>query len=806
MKKDIDQTKYRKKFQEQLTALKLNVTYVQAKGDFLYQKTAEDEAEIEVLDLVGSYGANLLGHYNENIQDEIFHFLQQQNPIFAQASISTATQLLSEKLQELFGDYSVLFTNTGAETVEAAIKHAFLENGKTRYWAIKKAYHGKSLSTLPFSPQHNQAFGRPTAYIDFLDPFDKKTWKAALARVEEVSFVLLEPIQGEGGIFSMPKQFVDWLNEVSQQYDFPIIVDEIQTGLGRTGQLLASQQLGLRADYICLSKALGGGFCKIGALLVKRKRFVDDFSILHTSTFGDDGLSATVAKKVLEIIQAENIPSKCAQMGHYIKTALLKIKKDFPTVIKDIRGEGLMIGIEFCHQQQSPSNLLRILAKTPYFGYVIAGYFLNVHQVRIMPTLSNPLTLRCQPSAYIQSNDIQRFLLALREVCEIILKADAAHLLSFLVNKTSKEIGDYCCSHHFKHEKARASRKVAFLGHLISAKDLLLWDKSFENWTLEELQKLVGHCANMLDPLIFDQVNVRTPQGEMVHLSFIGLFLDSHHIEKAYRTRNFSWMVEKIQKAVALAEQEGCEVLGLGGFTSILTRNGKCLNSQKLRITTGNSLTVGMGLQAIYKGAELKNLDIKKSAVVIVGAGGNIANTYAELLATKVKKIYFLPRQIHNLQVQQLKKRLQAQHPLLELETTTQLEVLKKCDIVLTSSNASQPIIFPRHLSARTAVICDLAVPADVDASVSVVFPQLLLIKGGIIRLPVGNDFIIGGIPLEYGHIFACMGETLLMGLDEKRSFEGSIGAIGAQQVWESLALAERFGFHLGALKMEQSF
>lgn len=795
---------YRSQLKTKLYTLGLDADYIRGRGDLLYQKT--DTGEREILDLVGGYGANFLGHAHPKLLTAVSSFFQQQKPVFTQGSIGAAAEALNQKIRELFGNYHVIFTNTGAETVETAVKHAILENGKTRCWAIVNAYHGKSLATLPFSKVHNEPFQRADLQIDFLDPNDPSSWEAALSTIGEVSFAIVEPIRGEAGIRPLPAAFVRWLNDITGQYNIPIIVDEIQTGLGRTGSLLAADQIGLRKDYICLSKALGGGIAKIGALLVSEERFVEEFSVLNTSTFADDGLSTTLASAVLNIITDENLPKKCLDKGVLFKKELLKVQAEYPTVITAIRGEGLMLGLEFRSQHDSPSNLLRILFESGYYGYVLAGHLLHEHRVRIMPTLSSPNTLRIQPSAYISTEHIYLFLNGLRSVCEIISKADAGALLSYLVDRQVKHVKDYRHVDIYQHQQPEGKKKVAFVGHFIKAKDLILWDQSFEAWSIPELEQLISRTARFLDPVIFDQINVRATNGETVHLNFIGLFVDSREIEHAYRSQDFQWLVDKIQHAADIAEAAGCQVIGLGGFTSILTRNGRWVKTKNMRVTTGNSLTVGFGLKAIYEAAKLKQVVIEDSGVAIVGAGGNIANTYAELLAAQVKEMVLIPRKLDNPIIEELRQKLLHYNPKLQITITDQMEAIKDCAIVVTSSNSARPVIYPEHLSRNSRIICDLAVPHDVDDTVGMIYPDLLQIMGGIVRLPEPNNFIVGGIPLPQGHIFACMGETVVMGLDGCQHFTGSIGSVRPEDVWRTLELADGFGYELGQFKEERSY
>src|SRR5207302_9543712 len=124
----------------------------------------------------------------------------------------------------------------------------------------------------------------------------------------------------------------------------PLVVDEIQSGMGRTGAFLASQALGLKPDYLCLSKSLGGGLAKIGALLIKRDRFVEEFSVKHTSTFAEDDRSCLLALKALEILDRDDLPARCAARGRHLLQKLEELRARFPDQIKDVRGKGLMVG------------------------------------------------------------------------------------------------------------------------------------------------------------------------------------------------------------------------------------------------------------------------------------------------------------------------------------------------------------------------------------------------------------------------------------------------------------------------------
>jgi acetylornithine/succinyldiaminopimelate/putrescine aminotransferase len=156
----------------------------------------------------------------------------------------------------------------------------------------------------------------------------------------------------------LPQDFIEWLSGVCRASGIPLIVDEIQTGLGRTGAFLASRKLGLDPDYLCLSKALGGGVTKIGALLIKEKRFIEPFSLLHTSTFAGDEISCRIACRVLEILERDDVPARCEAAGEYLLGRLAELQKAYPDQIRDVRGQGLLIGVELGDASLGGSKIL----------------------------------------------------------------------------------------------------------------------------------------------------------------------------------------------------------------------------------------------------------------------------------------------------------------------------------------------------------------------------------------------------------------------------------------------------------------
>ena len=787
-----------------LEAIGLDAEYARAEGDYLWRNTETSNGKI--LDLAGGFGANLFGHYHPELVEEAHRLLHEQVPIMAQGSCRTRATTLAKTLSGKVGDYVVIFTNSGTETVEAAMKHAYLERQQPVFWALRDAFHGKTLGSIQLTPTYGKTFRAVGPQVHLLDPGDPGTWEVQEENAKQIAAAFIEPIQGEGGIKPLPGEFIDWLTGICQEENIPLVVDEIQSGMGRTGSFLASESLGLDPDYVCLSKALGGGLAKIGALLIKRERFQDEFSLIHTSTFAEDDLSCGIALKALEVLERDQLLDRCASLGEQLLQDLQELRDRFPDEIKAVRGKGLMIGVELQDQSDSPSNTLRTFSQQGYMGYLATAYLLNAHQIRVAPTLSQPFTIRIEPSAYIAAQDLSRFVGALASFCKALRALDLDHLTGYQVGRPLKPVQNFNGQRPYKREKPATPRKVAFVGHLISPDHLKLWDSSLTGFSNSQLEKLAGKSAQVLEPTIYDQVNVRSRTGESIHLSFIGLFLTSRQIVHSFQNGDGAWIKGKIENAVALARDEGCQVVGLGGYTSIKTGNGLRVRTKGVALTTGNSLTVGMGLLALKNAAARSGISLPDSRLAIVGATGNIARTYALMMAPLVAEMALIVRVLDSSKIQPLVQELQAINPDISVEVSDNLEILKGSSLIVTASNVADALIYPEHLSDQPIVICDISLPDDVAPSVKTSRDDIIVIKGGVVRLPPQNEeFIIGGIPLEEGHVYACMGETLLMGLEGKTT-HGSYGQINPENVEWTLSVAEKHGFTLGRLKKESSY
>jgi len=191
-----------------------------------------------------------------------------------------------------------------------------------------------------------------------------------------ISGCFAEPIQGEGGIRELSPRFLAALRAAADAGGFPLILDEIQSGMGRTGNFLASEPSGVRGDYYLLSKSLGAGLAKLAALLVDEQRYLRDFGYLHTSTFADDDHSCALGLTALDLIERDDgaFLRQCRDKGEYLLMRLRALKARFPDQLKEVRGRGLMIGFELAMQSESPSALLRVLGEQHLLGYFVCGF------------------------------------------------------------------------------------------------------------------------------------------------------------------------------------------------------------------------------------------------------------------------------------------------------------------------------------------------------------------------------------------------------------------------------------------------
>ena len=366
------------------------IAIVRGKGVYLYDQDGK-----KYLDLMSNIGVNILGHSNQFIIQRLQAQFKKLINLHCSFSNDVRSQLLQKLLKFLPPHLKrVYFCSTGTETVEAAIKFACLSTGRFKFIAAKNGFHGKTLGSLALTSSSDGKYQKPFEKIlpkfRFVKYGDLKDLEKKLDK--SIAGVILEPIQGEGGIIVPPKGYLKKVQKLSKNNGSLLILDEIQTGMGRTGTFLASQQENVKPDIVCLSKGLGGGI-PIGTTIITEEISTKIPRGIHTSTFGGNPLSCCGCLAILEYFEKNNLLSHVNKMGQYFIKNLKKIKSK---KIKKIRGQGLMIGI------QLKINATPILKKLQDEGIIAA------------PSVED--TIRLLPPLIIEKNHIDFAILKFREV------------------------------------------------------------------------------------------------------------------------------------------------------------------------------------------------------------------------------------------------------------------------------------------------------------------------------------------------------------------------------------------------------
>lgn len=357
----------------------------------------------EYLDFAGGYGVFSLGHRHPEVVAAVSEQLHRM-PLSARVFFNPVQAELAAVLARATGMQYSFFANSGTEAVEGALKLARLATGRTGFVAADQAYHGKSLGALSVS-------GRK-AYRDPFEPLIPGVTHVAFGNLEQLegavgpdtAAVILEPVQGEGGIHVAPPGYLQAVRRLCAERGALFIADEVQTGLGRTGKMLAVEHWGVRPDILVLAKALGGGVMPIGAFLAPSSiwQAFKGRPTLHTSTFGGNPLACAAALATLRILERDDLPRRAAELGARLRAGLQAVWSDYPDLIAEVRGLGLMLGVEVRDEGYGGSLITEMARQR-----VIAVY-----------TLNQPRVLRFEPPLTVSESEVDRCLEAFRAACQ----------------------------------------------------------------------------------------------------------------------------------------------------------------------------------------------------------------------------------------------------------------------------------------------------------------------------------------------------------------------------------------------------
>lgn len=319
------------------------VSFVKGQGCWLY-----DEKGKKYLDMLSGIAVCNLGHCHPKVSEAI---CEQTRTLIHTSNlfyIEPQAELARLICENSFGE-KVFFCNSGAEANEGAIKLARrygteISPKKFEIVAFKNSFHGRTVASVSITGQgkYSEGFGPMLEGVRFAEFND-------LSSVEKVvgpntAGIIVEPVQGEGGVIPATREFLLGLRRLADKFNALLIFDEVQTGIGRTGELFAYQHYGVEPDVMTLAKALGNGV-PIGAVVAKGKAAEVLKPGLHASTFGGNFLSTRAGIEVIKEITKEGFLERVKEVGKLLKGELLKLKEEFPSLVREVRGLGLMLGV-----------------------------------------------------------------------------------------------------------------------------------------------------------------------------------------------------------------------------------------------------------------------------------------------------------------------------------------------------------------------------------------------------------------------------------------------------------------------------
>ncbi len=402
-----------------LRTIGFDKVYKRAEGQYLY-----DSEGNRYLDFLSGYGVFALGRNHPQIKQTIKQLLDYDLSTLVQMDCSLLSGLLAEKLISLAPDSinTVFFTNSGTEAVEGAIKMARGATGRKRVLYLDHAFHGLTLGSLSVNgnEEFRDGFGEllPGNRIRINDV---ETLEKELRKKDTAAFIF-EPIQGKG-VHLPEDSFLPEAQRLCKKYGTLLIADEVQSGLGRTGKWFAFEHWNLEPDIVCIAKALSGGFIPAGAILMRREIYKKVFSrmdrcVVHSNTFGKNTLAMGCGLATLHLIEEENLLKRATEMGNLLKKEVKELC-GHQEMFKEIRGKGLMMGIEF---QQPKSFKLKTAWKMIHaankglFGQMIVVPLMSRHRILTQVAGHNVDLVKLLPPLIINEHDVHHFAKSLSDI------------------------------------------------------------------------------------------------------------------------------------------------------------------------------------------------------------------------------------------------------------------------------------------------------------------------------------------------------------------------------------------------------
>ncbi|MDP9339874.1 MAG: aspartate aminotransferase family protein [Acidobacteriota bacterium] len=408
-----------------LDLLDMNVRYERCEGAELFTDDGR-----RILDFLSGYCVHNTGHNHPHIIQALKDELDQRGPVMLQSHVPEPAGELAKRLCELAGGglKKVFFCSSGSEGVEAAIKFARAYTGRDGLLCAKSAFHGLTTGALSLMSDAFWREGFGPLLQDAADvPFgDVEALEKQLSSKRFAAFVV-EPIQSEAGINIPPAGYLKGAEAVCRKTGTLFVLDEVQTGMFRTGPFLAGHHYGVKPDMVVLAKALSGGLMPVGATLMTDAVYEGVYSslrraIVHTSTFSENSLSMRAGLATLDVLEAEQLGARATELGEELRARLRQELEPFE-MVKEVRGLGMLSGIEFA----SPAKLALKVAFEMFrkihpamFGQIVVMRMFRDKGILTQICGNNFMVLKVAPPLVASQEQLEEFVVAIREVVELM--------------------------------------------------------------------------------------------------------------------------------------------------------------------------------------------------------------------------------------------------------------------------------------------------------------------------------------------------------------------------------------------------
>jgi len=605
-----------------------------------------------LIDALSQYGALPFGSNFKPFLDQVKVFFNSKSPTLVQPFTASSVLDAKKRLICMLGEdrfSNVIFTNSGAESVEAAVKIVRSRTGKPGIIALKNSFHGKTMAAvqLTSNSQYRDYFGIENDFVRHIDLEEEladieKSVRHAAKEVRASSFII-ELVQGEGGMRALDHEKIGHAVRVAREMGLYIIVDEIQTGLGRTGSLFSFQEYAIDPDIVLLGKALGGGIVSLSACIATEDVVPGDFTIFHSSTFSNNNFSSYVCNIVLDLLN-EDLLENVRQRSEQLDTLLARVVAQYPEIYSQYSGRGLMRGIHLKGWNDSGSFFSNTIDKTGLAGYAAAAWLIRNRGLITMPCFSEPTCIRVQPPLIVTETEIDRITNDLCALADALL-SPGGHANLFVLpvmgkNNEHKKSGHFPL---FKSSDLRTTKnqvdidgkkrpgtknnlpdgRFTFVIHPIdkcsfertfpdsyydlSNGDKILFKKSARN-ILKVMPNIVASCY---------EVNELVLGNKLIAGNFVTLSLFPEEL-MSLSDNDRRHLLTAIGQEVM---RSGPDVLGLGAFSSILAKGGYSLRHLDMVVTAGSSLTAAAAVDVVWR----DSLGMKYSPRFgVVGPGGSV--------------------------------------------------------------------------------------------------------------------------------------------------------------------------------------